>query len=538
MFIELGCLYLEHLSQQRKGEACLRRALDLEPGNVYALRTLGEIYFASSRKWKLARKMFTRLEPELQDASERAVVCQRLGDIYTGAGDPRAALEAYQRSAAATVSQDADLLQKIADAARSAGDPAAEARALESLAGSTHDPEARVSVRKRLADLAVNALDDDDLAVRALEETLILDPLDIEAIERLAAIYGRASNRSAANQHLQAAVAHHRLELARRPFELRIFQQLGRIFQWQRQFDRLYCSCVVQARLGELEEVQQRFLWDHHQHCTPAPKGPLSRGRYETLLLPDAARGAVRDLLSAAGNGLQKRAAVTPGSLGLDKGCRVKKGDPLRAICDEIAGLIGGVDFELWISRTQPDLIAAEMFAKPALLLGTRVAQNLITPAERFRIGKALFLISENALVLRDLSVREIGQLFTALARAAQPSCELPLTIKHPEQVEQEAKRVGKLLTRKDRKILGTLLPQIAEGFEAINLAEFARALGYGSNRLGLVAAGDPKVALEEMAQLAGDPPNGPEMGDLLQYMVSEEYFTLRMELAIAPGSK
>jgi len=109
--------------------------------------------------------------------------------------------------------------------------------------------------------------------------------------------------------------------------------------------------------------------------------------------------------------------------------------------------------------------------------------------------------------------------------------------VRQPEQVEKEHRTIAKLLPRRDRKLLGQLLPDIAPQLESANLADFARSLGFGANRAGLVAAGDPKVALEEATQLTGSPDSGPEMSDLLQYMVSEEYFTIRLELGIAPGS-
>ena len=536
LFVELGQLYLEHLDQRRKGEACLRRTLELDPLNTYALRTLGDIYYEAG-KWSMAEKMYGRLEPLEEDAATRTLLNVRLGDAEMGQENPYAALSAFKRAAQGTAGQDPELLRKIVRSAEAIGDTGSQVAGLERLAECSPDPGERVDVRKRMALLAETALENDELAVRALEEALVLDPLDIEAIERLAAIYGRASNRSAANQHLQAAVAHHRAELARRPFDLTLYRQIGRVFLWQRIFDRLYCACVVQFHLGELEEVQQRFLWTHHRRCSSVPKGPLPRSRYEALILPEAARGAIRDLLSAAGRGLQRRATIDPASLGIDKSSKVKKDDPLRAVCDEVAALLGGVDFDLSISRTQPDLITAEMLTRPTLILGDRVAKNMVTSVERFRIGRALFLIAENALVLRDLSVRDINHLLVAIGRCGLPPTELPLSVKQPEQVEEEVRGLSKLLARKDRKVMGTLLPQMAQAMESVNIADFARALGFGANRAGLVAAGEPKVALEEATQLTGSPDSGPEMADLMQYLMSEEYFTLRMELGIAPGS-
>lgn len=536
MFIELGRLYIEHLEQPQKGEACLRRALELNATNTYALMKLGDINY-DGRNWNEALRMYSCLEPLLETEHEQKVrVNRRLGNILLSVNDPVAALAAYKRAVGASTGRDPDLLRKLLEAAQMADDMRAQVVALEQLAECSQDQRERIEVRKELARLAESVMDNDELAIRTLEETLILDPLDIGAIEQLAAIYGRASNRSAANQHLQAAVAHHRAELARRPFDKKLYRQLGRIFQWQRQFDRLYCACVVQRYFGELDEVQERFLWNHHRCCGSTPRGTLRPDRYETHLLPEAVHGPLRKLLSTAGNGLQKRAAVSHAKLGLDKNARLKDDHPVRALCDEIAGVLGGVNYELWISRANPDIIAVEMLGKPSLILGLRVARNVITPAERFRIGKALFLIAENALVLRDLSVREIGLLFAALGDVAQPRCSIPLPQLDPEEVQLVAKDLVKVINRRERKQLGALLPHIADQVASINLAEFARALSYGSNRAGLVAAGDTGAALEEAAELVQRSGHKEDLADLLLYIISDEYFALREELGITPG--
>jgi hypothetical protein len=316
-----------------------------------------------------------------------------------------------------------------------------------------------------------------------------------------------------------------------------MYRQLGRIFQWQRALDRLYCTCLAQLALGTLEEVEQRFLYDHQRRCAPVPRGKLAAARYEALILPEAARGAARDVLVMLGSPLQRRVAVDPAGLSLDRASKVRPEHPLRALCDEMAGLLGGVDYDLYIAATKPDLIAAEMLARPALIIGKRVANNLITEAERFRIGRALFLLRENALVLRDLSVRDIRHLYVAIGRVAQPPCLLPLPIKEEAQVEVEVKQLSKLLGRRERKQLGGALPALAPQFETLDLGGFARALAWGANRAGLVAAGDAKGALDEVLVQIGTASRGPDLADFLQYLVSEEYFTLRQELALAPGS-
>jgi cellulose synthase operon protein C len=534
MLVELAKLYLEQLRQPPKGMACLRRVLDLDANHLYALVTLGDAHY-DLRQTQQAEELYARAVTLLSDGPERQRLSRRLGDIYFEREQPAAALDAYRQAAGGV--QDPQLLRRIADAAEAASDFGAQVSALEKLAECSADAGERVQVRKQVAQLSEDILEQDERAVRALEEVLVLDPLDIEAIERLAAIYGRASNRSAVNQHLQASIEHHRAELARRPFDPRLYKQMGRIFQWQRSFDRLYCACLAQLFLGPLDDAEQRFLWDHHRRCAIPPRGPLARARYELLVLPDGVRGPLRDLLVAVGLNLQRRAAVTPEALGLDRSSKLKPEHPLRALCDEMAALLGGVDYDLLVSRTKPDLVAAEILTRPSLIVGARVAGNIVTASERFRIGRALFLLAENALVLRDLSVRQIRHLFAALGRVAQPVCTLPLAVKEEALLEEECKLLARVLSRKDRKVLGNVLPPMVGFFETVDLGEFARALSLGANRAGLMVAGDAKISLEEAGLSVGASEASPEMGDLLQYVVSEEYFTLRQELGLTPGS-
>ena len=212
---------------------------------------------------------------------------RRLGDTFKILGQPADALRSYRMASAGNAGQDPVLLRLIVvEAAESANDAREQVAALRRLAECSTSEEEKVLVRKRIARLAEDHLEDDVLAVQTLEEALVLDPLDIEVIEQLSAIFGRASNRNAVVQHLHAAVEHHRAALAGRPFDSKLYRQLGRIFQWQRQLDRLYCTCLAQSHIGTLDEVELRFFQEHHKRCKTLSTLPLSSSRYESLVLP------------------------------------------------------------------------------------------------------------------------------------------------------------------------------------------------------------------------------------------------------------
>ena len=187
------------------------------------------------------------------------------------------------------------------------------------------------------------------------------------------------------------------------------------------------------------------------------------------------------------------------------------------------------------MSRSRPELIAAEMLARPVLILGEAVTQNLVTAAVRFRIGRALFLIAENALVLHDMSMRRIRVLLAALGEVASPPCPLAVAPGEVRAVQDETARLVGLISEEERVKLGAVFPGLGGEVTSTDLATFKRSLRLAANRAGIVAGGDPQTCLEQAAILTDEEGGQQEMGDLLRFMVSKEYYKLRALLALRP---
>ena len=539
LFRELGEIYVERMGQQGKGIACLRRAMELEPDDLTVMTMLGDLLF-DRMEWEEAEQLYRRCISGVEDATERARLYRRRGEIHLANSRPEAALEALARAASSSSRPDAEVLRLVATAAQAAGDVPARVKAMEMLAQISGDNTERAAVHKELSQVAVEEMGDDSLALRSLEEALALDPLDIEAIESVAAIHGSKGDRAAVSRHLGAAIERHMEELIEDAFEVRLYQQLGRIFQWQREYDRFYCACVVRQYLeglgkGVLEDAERRFLQGHHYRCAPIPTGPLAQNHYEKLILGPVAGEPLRKVLVVARQGLQRRIANTPETLGLDPDSRLGPSHPLRVMCDEIAALLGRPEFELHVSRSRPQLIAAEMLDMPVLILGEAVTQNLVTASVRFRIGRALFLIAENALVLHDMSMRRIRFLLAALGEVASPPCPLAVTPAEAPSVQEETLRLTGLISEEERVKLGAVLPGLGGSVAPNDLAAFKRTLRLAANRAGLVAGGAPPRCRERAAVLTDEEGGQKEMGDLLRFMVGREYYKLRALLTLRP---
>ena len=155
-------------------------------------------------------------------------------------------------------------------------------------------------------------------------------------------------------------------------------------------------------------------------------------------------------------------------------------------------------------------------------------------PAAIKASGAVLASLREHALVFRQRSVPELRVLFAALGLAASPPCPLPADAGELQQAELRARTVTKRLGRRDRRLIGSVLPRHRNAFNPGEMGRFAHALAAATGRVGLLMAGDPLAALEEITSTADDP-KSPELADLLQYIVSEEYFSLRETLRLAP---
>ena len=538
LFHQLGQIYVGQLGQPQKGIACLYRALELEPGDLPNLTLLADLLY-DREEYEEAEQLYRRCQSAVEDAAEIARLNRRRGEIHLQLGRPRPALDSLTLAASATSCPDADLLRLVADAARAAGDTAAMVKAMEMLAQLSQDTAERATVHKELSQVAVE-LDDDTLALRSLEQALELDPLDIEAIERMAAIFGSKGDRVAVERHLRQAIRRHIEQLQTDALQPKLYKQLGRIFQWQREYDRFYCSCVVRQHLeghgkGLMDDAERRFLQAHHYRCAPIPTGPLAQDRYEELILGEVAGDPLRKVLVAARRGLQQRIANSPEALGLGRDSQVGTSHPLKVLCDEIAALLGRPRFEVHITSSRPELIAAEMLDWPALIIGERVARNLITAPQRFRLGRALFLIAENALVLHDMSERRTRVLLGALGEVATPRCPLEVKGADPAAIKVETSKLTRLLDRQEREKLGSVLPELGGKVEPVDLSAFKRSLRLAANRAGLLAGGDPQKCLEQAAILTEEEGGSRELENLLLYLVSDHYYKLRALLALKP---
>jgi tetratricopeptide (TPR) repeat protein len=538
LFAELGKIYLTDLGQQRKGEACLRRAVELNQNDQPSFLLLAKAY-KQRAVFDRAERCYLRAEHLTNDPAVACEIQRELADVYLALDKPDLATLAYERALASCGRSDLTMLRAMVSAAALANNAGAQVLALDLLSRATRDEAERIDTRLSLASVAEEQLADDEKSMRALQEILALDPLRIEAIERLAALYGRLGSRNAASQHLQASLSHHRAALARGPRHTRLYSNMARIYRWQRSTDALFCCYVALERLGSSANdsaagYKKSYLDSYEQRCKRLPQTPLAEARYQRLILPRVLHGPLMQKLEHLLPIIRKQLARKPSELGLSRGRRLSTKHAHHAT---LAAQLSLLPFELpefWIDTNNPQCVVPVLFSKPSLVVGEQLisaletANTLAAARARFALGQASFWLHAGALVAFGQTATQLQAMLAALSLIAHGLKAAPegSDAKLLEAFELYNKRLG----RKEKKGLAELFDDFDQAPPLSTVTSFANALRSAAHRVALYLSGSPRIALGEIDDQSG-------VEELLQFVVSDEHFTLRIEAGIAPGS-
>ena len=528
---EMADIYVTRLDQPRKGMSCLRKALEVDPYDRKALVELARMY-DQQEQWNKALALYGRAAGVVEDAQERRAMELRAAELWEKLGDLAQALGAYRR-VLARLPDDEEALERASDLAEDVGDFPLAARALERRAELSDDPVKRVALRKRLATLCEERLDEPERAVKALAAALEEAPLDPQSVEKLSALYGRLGDRDSLQRHLSHSIQAFRAAALSQPFSTETVAALSRIYRWGKHYDGLLASFSVLAYLGAADTSIRNFLAEAMTR-RPHPVDPVHLANvYEQKLLPPGARGASRDLLRL----------VAPALLGVDARELVRRslvaGEPVRpdttlamAIGD-IARACGVPDLQIWLAPADPRACIGYLTTPPSIVIGAEVAALPIAVKHRFRLARTMFLIRECQWGAAGLvGPTEMALALAAAIREGLDALPPGVTAAEREPIEAEARRLHKALPRREREQLRGVAKAFLDRAASYDARLHVQAVHQAASRSALLVCGDAEAALGETAAEFG--PRGIEVVDLIRFILSEEYQALRKEFGWA----
>jgi tetratricopeptide (TPR) repeat protein len=388
-------------------------------------------------------------------------------------------------------------------------------------------PASRGAYLKRYAAVMRDRLGDRDSAISALSEACELDPTDAAAAIELAALY------TADARDLRAAIEAHRRAVRADPSRVESILALAELGRRVGREDLWRAATAVGAAVGACEAPPPNPL-------EVEPAKMLGEVLARELVHPDAAAlgGVFRSLFDTGGLLFRQQLA----ELGVKPEDRISpvSKEPVaraflfvnRAFPVKTLGLFrtaGG-------SPEDPAQVAA---TNPPAVLG-RSDADADERVLRFHLGRAMQGARPEFVLPAALPEDRLRPLFEGLYRAFAPSAA-------PDELASPLETVAKVVER-----LRNGIPRSAAArIEAVLGEELPRALGRDYqrwrvafeatlNRAGLVACGDPGIAIRIAAVRAGWPPgDAPRAGlaalatlrDLVTFALSEEYLATQRAL-------
>ena len=490
LLLERGAHRLGRLGVRKAAIDDFKRVLKLDPDHAVALRYLASLA-TQMEYFPQACRYLERLLAREIDETVAASLRLELGAAYEAVRDPVRAVETLRR---ATLARPRDSLpwQRLAELLLRIGDWPNALASLRSWEAALGDPARKAEIWIRIGCLLRDHARDGAAATAAFVTAADLDPLG-DGIPELVAHHERSGAVAARRDALDDAIAGLRAALMEDPLDLPRLRRLR----------DLYVLCGSgQApdrdptdALGAVVTGQLLALCGEGVTLTSpqdfGPRGTWGPLFWQRLTLPGALGFAAElwptlavaatELFPAAVTRPPQRERIAPGS------------EPRLAWIAAAAVAVGLPTLQLSLSHggdpSDRSVIPIDG-PQPELLVGPAVLSG--DPASRFRVGRALGLLRDRAVVFERMSVGELGTfLASAAVLAGAPS---PVGGRALKSVEEHAKLLGKSLSRKDRKALELEASRFS--FESIDAALFRESVLANADRLGLVLANDVEAAV------------------------------------------
>ena len=541
----LGVIFVEHRLDAVRAVQHLTTGLAMQPEHRSARQLLARAYgLAGSPAQSL--QTWRQLLDSAVDVNERREVNLVMARIFeTAQPDPGQAAAHYE--AAMQLTEDKAEASRLLDVISGLYERSGN---LQGLVDSTTrqaealvatNPRGAAELHFRNATVALNKLNNLDLALRSGRRALELAPDVIDYRGFVADLYTRAPN-----QQLLAVEEHRRILRAGR-VRVASLKALYRGFAQQRAHDRAFCAAELLSFIAAADDAEELFFADNKKRVKKESAETLDFDQMTAWLTHPSQRNPVREILAVCAPDLGRIPVVDDLEV-LDKKfiLRPKAADPLRTLADNMAVNLGQLTgFDVWRSQLRGGGVDAVAGVPAILVAGLDVTRTHPNREQRFLLGRRLMALASGHHLVRNLDARGLGLLLTAIGRSVDKTFPA-LAVADSADVEQLTKKVNSALSRKAKAALSIPLQELASSPRSVDLAAHLEANVLTENRAGLVLAGAFDAAARLVARdtgtiLAGDTSamiaaleNNVQLADLVSFVLSDEHFQARQALKLA----
>lgn len=210
-----------------------------------------------------------------------------------------------------------------------------------------------------------------------------------------------------------------------------------------------------------------------------------------------------------------------------------RSGHALRTLFDRVGTIFGSPALELFVHRIRGRGVAIEL-ADPTYVLVPAWLSELSEAGQVFLAARVLALAAARLSVADKLTPRELEILVASATRIVAPGFGAGLTSE--DVLDDQAKRIGKLLSRKSRRTLDELAPRYARD-PIQDYPSFTANVQRAAARVALLVADDLERSVDVLRRLERDGQglellaflrSSPLAQDLVRFHGSEQALELR----------
>jgi len=506
----------------------LAAALDQNPDHVEALTAFADVC-AKEEDWAGAEQAWIRLARLVAEPERQAELYMRLGDLYNGPLPNMERAELSYQEVLKRFANDEAARGRLVELYKALGDTAKALEQQTILINNVEEPDAKCRRTTQLAEI-YEAMGDLKKAEQTLLQARKTWPKDDTALGSLAAFYQRTDQAQAANVLLDRAVADARRALGTGRFEPYLFSTVATVADLR---GRPEAARIARASVAALDGSEVEL----------AGAGPAAGdASLDDLLAPDIMTPAFRDLLQRTGPMLD---GVVPYDL---NSVRAAPFPPPQAhIAEEIKAIAqtyGLDDLKVLQSSSLGAVCVAASAHPPTIVLGQPLITSPNDAVRNFLVHRALKVVQANATAFSRTAPIDLWPLLAAYLKALSPGFT-PQGVDPAKLGDASAKVMKALPAGLDAQVqtLATdVIGSIGNRASTLNTA----VNGWGS-RAGLLAVGDPNIALTGIAWAGGHmnaPPasgkeritwigRNAEARELIVFSVSDHYADARSRLSL-----
>jgi tetratricopeptide (TPR) repeat protein len=513
-----------------------------DPDHLEALKELARLYDEDGNAAK-ALTLYNRYLEAADSSSLRRPIALRVAQLLQQINRTADAVDVCKQFLDQSP-DDVQVLQLLVELYADVRDFSRAIETLERLGNLREEPEWKADTMRQIARLHWKQMKDPQEARSTLLRARDVDPVNVEVVDDLRHLSEQMGLQDDLQRLFERAKDDVRERLSSSPADGSLYRKLLQISEWHEDTYTLLASLGVLCLLGEADAQDQELYRRRASMLSFEPKRQSKAPAWRGALMARGAKSAFGEIWAVIAPTVTKlyeeRGLITdPAVVSVTRADKAKAGGPVRLALDPVAAVFGLGDFDIYVTRSAPDMIRGVVGERQALVLGHNVV-SAMGPVQRFRVGRTMSMLRDRAFALEVLDRDELERIFSAAIFKVEPTAPLPLPA---AEIEPEANRLYKALPRKARKGLSLAVTRyLQEGGE---LDDWIAGVLATANRSGLLACGEIQVALGELVGDLRDPARraprevvriveqNAQVARLLVFSVSSDYLNLRGELRV-----